>query len=85
MLFRQLLVHPMIKQVRSSGLMIAVELEDAEKVKSLITACLAKGIILDWFLFNDKSLRIAPPLIINETEIREACSVIIHCLNENHI
>jgi len=84
-LFRQLLVHPLIREVRCSGLLIAVDLGDAGKVKSLITACLVNGLILDWFLFNDRSLRIAPPLIITESEIREACSVIIKCLSEIQI
>ncbi|MEO0877809.1 MAG: aspartate aminotransferase family protein, partial [Bacteroidota bacterium] len=34
-------------------------------------------LITDWFLFNDRCLRIAPPLIITEEEIREACRIIL--------
>lgn len=76
-LFKRLLVHPGIKEVRSAGLWLAVDLGDASKVQAVIQHCLKNGIITDWFLFNDRSLRIAPPLIITEEEIRFACSVIL--------
>ena len=36
----------------------------------------------DWFLFNDKCLRIAPPLIITETEIEKACKIILESLSK---
>jgi acetylornithine/succinyldiaminopimelate/putrescine aminotransferase len=72
-LFKSLLVHPKIKEVRSAGLWMAVELEDFEFLQKVIHSCLKKGLITDWFLFNSKSLRIAPPLIITEEEIKIAC------------
>jgi len=37
-------------------------------------------VLTDWFLFNDCSLRIAPPLIITEAQIHEACAVILASL-----
>jgi acetylornithine/succinyldiaminopimelate/putrescine aminotransferase len=76
-LFKKLLVHPTIKEVRSSGLWLAVDLGDAAKVQAVIRHCIAHGVITDWFLFNDKSLRVAPPLTISEEEIRFACRVIL--------
>lgn len=75
-LFRQLLVHPAIREVRSAGLLIAVEIGDFSALRKVILECLANGVVTDWFLFNDRSLRIAPPLTISEEEIRQACSVI---------
>jgi acetylornithine/succinyldiaminopimelate/putrescine aminotransferase len=80
-LFRSLLVHPKIKAVRSAGLWMAVELEDFDFLQKVIQGCLKKGLITDWFLFNSKSLRIAPPLIITEVEIRKACNIILECLD----
>ncbi|MFZ5554977.1 MAG: aspartate aminotransferase family protein [Bacteroidota bacterium] len=80
-LFRQLLVHPAIREIRSKGLMMAVELESFEKVQQVITRCIEKGVIVDWFLFCNNSLRIAPPLTISEEEIRMACGVILESLN----
>lgn len=76
-LFRTLLQHPAIVEVRSAGLMMAVELSDFDFVQAVIYHCLEEGLIVDWFLFNDRSLRIAPPLIIEEAAIRKACAIIL--------
>jgi len=81
-LFQELLVHPKIQEVRSAGLLMAVEIGDFKKVQQVIKHCLERGLITDWFLFNDRSLRIAPPLIINEKQIRWACEVILEGLDE---
>ncbi len=79
-LFHALLVHPAIVEVRSAGLMMAVELPDFDFVRSVIGICLQRGVLTDWFLFNNRSLRIAPPLIIEETDIRFACQVIVEAI-----
>ena len=79
-LFRELLVHPMIRAVRSCGLLIAVEFDSFETNKRIIDACIAKGLLTDWYLFAPQCLRIAPPLMITEDEIREACRIILECI-----
>jgi acetylornithine/N-succinyldiaminopimelate aminotransferase len=76
-LFKSLLKHKAIKEVRGMGLMLAVEFESYEINKKIIDGCIADGIITDWFLHCSNSMRIAPPLIITEEEIREACSIIL--------
>lgn len=76
-LFRSLLVHPAIKQVRGKGLMLAIELESFELNKKIIDRCIANGVITDWFLHCSNAMRIAPPLIITHDEIRKACAVIL--------
>ena len=78
-LFRKYLTHPGIKEIRSSGLMMAVEFESYDVLKKIIDQAIEKGVLTDWFLFCDHSMRIAPPLIISEEEIMEACSVISSC------
>lgn len=75
-LFRQLLTHPAIREVRSAGLLMAVEIGEFEILRKVILECLENGVVTDWFLFNDRSLRIAPPLTISEEEIRRACEVV---------
>ena len=80
-LFRELLVHPAIKELRSAGLWMAVDLDNAALVQQVIARCLDHGLITDWFLFNDRCLRIAPPLTISEPEIRFACSVILDAIS----
>ena len=74
------LKHPEIKSLRGKGLLYAMELENEEKVKDVIQKSLSKGVITDWFLFCDKALRIAPPLNINKTVLKESCDVIVSCL-----
>ncbi len=76
-LFIDLLKHDAIIEVRHAGLMIGVELESFEMVQAVIKKCLDQGLIVDWFLFNDRTIRIAPPLVITEAEIREACGILI--------
>lgn len=76
-LFRQLLRHPAIKSITGKGLMLAIELNSFEQNKKLIDACIADGVITDWFLFATHKLRIAPPLIITDEEIKQACSIIL--------
>ncbi len=81
-LFKELLVHPLIQDVRNAGLIMAVEIGDFDKVNAVIQKALKKGVIVDWFLFNDRSIRIAPPLIITEDEIRHACQVLLDSMDE---
>lgn len=80
-LFKQLLVHPAIKEVRGKGLMLAAEFESFDILKPVIDRAIAKGVITDWFLFCDNSMRIAPPLIITDEQIREACAVILNAID----
>jgi acetylornithine/succinyldiaminopimelate/putrescine aminotransferase len=80
-LFRTLLVHHRILAVRSAGLLMAVELRSFDLVQAVIRSMLAKGVITDWFLFDSHSLRIAPPLTIEEAEIRWACGVLLAALD----
>jgi acetylornithine/N-succinyldiaminopimelate aminotransferase len=80
-LFRRLLVHPAIREVRSAGLLMAVEVADFPTLRKAQLKCLAEGVITDWFLFDDRSLRIAPPLTISEEEIKRACQTILRSLD----
>lgn len=84
-LFRKLLENENITSYRSIGLLAAVELEDALRVKMLIKNGLRKGFITDWFLFNDSSFRLCPPLTITESEIEQACNLIREALHERSI
>ena len=73
------LKHAGIKEIRSKGLMMAVEFDSYSTVKKIIDQAIQKGIVTDWFLFCDNSMRIAPPLIITEDQIIEACEIISSC------
>jgi len=81
-LFRTLLRHEEIREVRGKGLFLALEMNSTERVKKIITKAISKGVILDWFLFCPGAIRIAPPLIITEEQIVEAASIILDSINE---
>jgi len=76
-LFKQLLQHPAITEIRGKGLMLAVGFDSFETNKAIIDACIEDGIISDWFLHCSDAMRIAPPLTITEEEIKKACTVIL--------
>jgi acetylornithine/N-succinyldiaminopimelate aminotransferase len=76
-LFRSLLIHPKIKAIRSFGLWMAVEFDSFETNKKIIDACIAAGVLTDWFLFAGNCLRISPPLVIEEEVIKKACTRMI--------
>jgi len=80
-LFKQLLKHPAIKEIRGKGLMLAVEFENFELNKKIIDACILDGVLSDWFLHCSNSMRIAPPLIITKEEIKDACETILKNIN----
>ena len=75
-LFIDNLHHPKIKNIRSRGLMIALEFQSFDHNKKVIDALLQEGVFSDWFLFASQCLRIVPPLIISEDEILKACDSI---------
>ena len=77
LLFRKLLQHPSIKEIRGKGLLLAVEFEDENFCIDVINKCIENGVIVDWFLFDSKSMRIAPPLTITEEEIKLSCEIIV--------
>ena len=81
-LFKKLLVHPAIKEIRNKGLMMAVEMESFEVLKAVIDEAILNGVVTDWFLYCDNSMRIAPPLTITEEEIKWACDVILSAMNK---
>jgi len=80
-LIRSLLIHPAIREIRGKGLMLAAELESFELNKQIIDRCIENGVIVDWFLHCSNSMRIAPPLIITNDEIRKACAIIVEAID----
>ena len=81
-LFRELLVHPLIKEVRGRGLMLAIMTDSADITNEVILTCQQEGLILFWLLFEGRAIRITPPLTISEDEIREGCEIILRTLDK---
>lgn len=81
-LFRKYLVHPKIERITGKGLMLGIHLGTEQRVKEVIAICHENGVLIDWFLFNAKTLRLAPPLIIGNGEINKVCKIILKALDE---
>ena len=81
-LFRSLLVHPLIEEIRGKGLMLAAMTKSADITNEVILKCQDKGLILFWLLFEGCAIRITPPLTISDEEIREGCAIILEVMDE---
>ena len=81
-LFETLLKNPKIISIRRKGLMMALEFDSYEQNKKIIDRCIENGVLTDWFLFAPHCMRLGPPLIITEEEIRNACAVILTAIEE---
>ncbi|MCH8535564.1 MAG: aspartate aminotransferase family protein [Flavobacteriaceae bacterium] len=81
-LFRRLLQHRLIKEIRGKGLMLAILLENENHANELVLRAKKEGLILFWLLFEKKAVRISPPLTISNQEIEIGCHQIIKILNQ---
>jgi 4-aminobutyrate aminotransferase len=72
--------HPTIRDVRGRGLMMGIELEDPALVKRVVLGAFQKGVLL---LGAGKSaIRFAPPLLIDDEDVRIALSTIGELLSD---
>jgi acetylornithine/N-succinyldiaminopimelate aminotransferase len=81
-LFKSQLRHQLIKAVRGEGLLLAIQLTDSKYVPYVVSNAHKYGLLLDFFLFCDSALRLAPPLIITEDEISVACTMLLELLDD---
>lgn len=73
--------HPIVKEIRNAGLMMGVELTKRKYLKHVVSQAIELGVLIDFFLFNDRSFRLAPPLIISDEEIEYGCGILIQALD----
>lgn len=81
-LYEQLIAgHPQVREIRRSGLLLAVELGDSAKMFRMMEMFAEEGIMSDWFLYCDTAFRISPPLTITDDEVRDSAGLILRCLD----
>ena len=73
--------HPAVKEIRRSGMLLAVELGESEKLYKIMNLFIEEGIMSDWFLYCDTAFRISAPLVITDEEIRDSVRIIRNCLD----
>lgn len=74
--------HPAVREIRRSGLLLAVELGDSRRLYRIMELFAERGILSDWFLFCDTAFRISPPLTVTNGQVAEACGTILRCLDD---
>ena len=74
------LKHPAIREIRNLGLMMAVELQHDISMTDVLHKALENGILSDFFMFDNHSFRIAPPLIITAEEVDMICEKLLTIL-----
>lgn len=74
--------HPAVREIRRSGLLLAVELGSSERLYRIMELFAREGIMSDWFLYCDTAFRISPPLVISDDEVRDSVAIIRRCLDE---
>lgn len=79
---KKYLQHEKIIRLNITGLWASLEFDSFETNKKIIHKCISKGLITDWFLFAPNKMRIAPPLVITEAELINACKKIIEAIDE---
>ena len=73
--------HPLVREIRRTGLLLGVEFGDSELTARIVLRAIDRGLMTEWFLFHDTAMRIAPPLTITDAEIRESCEILLEVLN----
>jgi acetylornithine/N-succinyldiaminopimelate aminotransferase len=81
-IFRQKLRHPLISEVRGEGLLLAIQLTDPVYVPYMVANACRHGLFIDFFLFCNNAIRLAPPLIIAEDEITLSCQLLLNLLDD---
>ncbi len=64
--------HPVITEVRGLGLLVAVEL--AAEAAPVVDACRERGLLVN--AVRPTALRLAPPLIVGETDVDQAIEIL---------
>lgn len=81
-LYERLLAgHSQVREIRRSGLLLAVELGNSAKMFRMMEMFAEEGIMSDWFLYCDTAFRISPSLTITDDEVRDSADIILRCLD----
>jgi acetylornithine/N-succinyldiaminopimelate aminotransferase len=73
--------HTSIRDVRGTGLMLAMELESSETAKSVVSQLLAQGILIN--RTHDTVLRFLPPYIIEKKHVDEVVRALDEALDQS--
>ena len=79
---REQLQHRGIQEIRGKGLMLALILRTPEHAQQLVKIALERELLLFFLLFEERAVRVTPPLTISKKEIKKGCDIILNILDE---
>ena len=82
-IYREIMLHKGIKNIRGKGLFLAVVLNENVSLQKFMTSAFENGLILDQFLFCKNAFRISPPLIIEESDVRLSAKLLIDAIEKS--
>jgi len=65
-----------IRSFSGLGLLWSIELNNFDEVQKVMFNAMEQGLLIDWFLYADHKIRIAPPLTITMQELEETLSIL---------
>jgi len=74
--FREKIAHERIQKINGLAWLMGLEFDRSETNFGVLRKALELGLVSDWFLFNDRSLRVAPALTIGSADIKKAVGII---------
>jgi acetylornithine/succinyldiaminopimelate/putrescine aminotransferase len=69
-----------LAEVRGLGLLLGLEFTDAAATARFARRALERGLILNWTLHRDTVVRLAPPLVLSDTETERALAAMAEAL-----
>jgi acetylornithine/succinyldiaminopimelate/putrescine aminotransferase len=70
-----------LRSVRGKGLLIGMEFDTTSRCERFVARCREGGLLLGWTLYDDRVVRLAPPLVLTLAELEEGLSVMQKTLN----
>jgi acetylornithine/succinyldiaminopimelate/putrescine aminotransferase len=74
--FREKVAHERIQKINGLAWLMGLEFDRSQTNFAVLRKALELGLVSDWFLFNDRSLRVAPALTIGSADIKKAVGII---------
>ena len=70
----------LLRDFRGRGLLLAMEFCDGDKGYEVVYEAFNRGLLMSGSLINAKTIRIQPPLVISEENIKEAIAILDVCM-----
>ena len=71
-----------VKEIRGIGAMLGIQLFSFDQTREVVERCFDRDILLGWTLHSNTLIRIAPPLVISDTELKETLHIIREVITE---